>query len=122
MILVDNTIAANINDFKWKDATEFIKNRYNCAIYCIKSNLKQFENKYYIGQSKHYHRRIADHFIGRCHNNELKLDIADLGAEHFSVIILETIDAHSFSSSEKLKEELDLREKYWINLSILKPY
>lgn len=62
----------------------------------------KINNKIYIGQSVHIHRRFLEH----CRNNKTAIDaaIAEYGKENFLFEIIE----------ECSKEELNQKEQYWI--------
>lgn len=63
-------------------------------------------NKVYIGQSTNLERRYKEHFEWNNKSNQyIDLLIKDLGKEKFSYEIIELCDSN----------ELDEKEKYWIN-------
>lgn len=84
------------------------------GIYYFKNNVT---NQYYIGQAICIRKRFNTHYnliINKKLINQLYKDIIELGLENFEYAILGTIKNQKELSKEKIKEELDKYEKYFI--------
>lgn len=93
--------------FDWKSAEELIGGKTG-VIYCIRNDS---ENKYYIGETINFETRIKQHVTQNSHCKYLMKDIEKLGANKFSVTILEEIQIDSDIKITKI--ELRKKEKLW---------
>ncbi|RYE19166.1 MAG: GIY-YIG nuclease family protein [Sphingobacteriaceae bacterium] len=74
----------------------------SCYIYAI---VNDFNNKVYIGQTNSPHKRMLSHKnTAHLHNTVLARAIQKYGAEHFQMMIIETVT----------DQDIDEREIYWI--------